>query len=982
MLMPALTKAQVRIQDKRTWVDSIYNKLTEEERIGQLFMVAAYSGGKNYNEDKVTQLLTNHQIGGLIFMQGGAGRQANLTNKYQDMAQVPLLIGMDAEWGLGMRLDSIKNFPRQMMLGATRDTMWAYEMGMAIAYQCKRLGVHIDFAPDIDVNNNPFNPVINFRSFGEDKTRVAKMGIAYMHALQGNGVMACAKHFPGHGDTNVDSHKDLPVINKSLAQLDTLELYPFRQLIKAGVKSIMIAHLNVPALDTGAHMATTLSKNTVTGLLKERMGFKGLIFTDALNMQGVAKYFNPGEVDLQAFLAGNDVLLFSQDVPTAIGKIKNAVDSGLVSQMDLEQRVKKILGAKYDAGLAKRKVIDPVHATEDLNRYTDALKEQIAKAAVTVIRDENGIINKVNRNMHIAYLGINTDTTTLLYEQLKDSLRIIIPNFWVSRNRVSDTALMTKLQYYDAVIVAIHNTNFYPGSTGNYGLTDDQVAMVKQLQTQGNTMIAVLGNAYIMQNFCEARSALVAYEDDSVTEHVVANLLLKKFRPKGKLPVTPCTVMPLIAAKPAPVLKTPVPLTKTIFPVDAGVVAPQALDKLNLFLQRCIVDQAFPGCRVVASKNGIVFYDKSFGYYTYTKQKPVDSNTIYDLASLTKVVATDLAVMRLYDAGKLHLDKTIGDYLPWTKGTNKAGLHIRDLLLHQAGLKSWMPFYKETLDETGNLKQDLYSTIPTKKYSILVSKDLYLRNDYPDTIWSEILASPLENTGKYVYSDLDYYFLAAIVQNITGKTIDKYVEEQFYKPMGLKHTSYKPLEKFDVSSIAPTENDLVFRHSQLQGYVHDQGAALFGGVQGHAGVFASADDVAAIFQMFLNKGEYKGKRYFKASTIEYFSAYNSRISRRGIGFDKPNADAEDGGPAGDRTTGYAFGHQGYTGTCAWADPATGVAFVFLSNRLYPGSDGKSSNKINHLNVRTVAQDYIYESLGIPVNHERPEVYRKVISENY
>jgi len=979
MLMPALLKAQVKMQYKKIWVDSVYNKLTEEERIGQLFMVAAYSGGKNYNEDKITQLLTNHQIGGLIFMQGGAGRQANLTNKYQDMAQVPLLIGMDAEWGLGMRLDSIKNFPRQMMLGATRDTSLVREMATAIAYQCKRLGVHIDFAPDIDVNNNPQNPVINFRSFGEDKTRVAAMGIAYMHALQQNGVMACAKHFPGHGDTNVDSHQDLPVVNKSLAQLDTLELYPFRQLIKAGVQSIMVAHVDVPALDTGAHVPTTLSRNTVTGLLREHMGFKGLIFTDALNMKGVTKYYEQGEVDLKAFLAGNDVLLFSQDVPTAIAKIKAALDSGLVTQADLEFRVKKILAAKYDAGLATRKYINPINATDDLNRYTDVLKEKIAKAAVTVIRDENGIINKVNRNMHVAYVGINADTTTLLYEQLKDSLRIIVPAFWVSRTKAIDTGFASKLSYYDAVIVALHNTNFYPGATGNYGLTDEQVNLVKQLQTLGNTMVTVMGNAYIMQNFCEARSALVAYEDDSVTEHVVANLFLRKFRPRGKLPVTACKYMPLVAATTAPVLKTPVPLTKTIFPTDAGVVNTEALYKLNLFLQRCIQDQAFPGCRVVASKNGIVFYDKSFGYYTYSRIKPVDTNTIYDLASLTKVVATDLAVMHLYDIGQLRLDKTLGDYLPWTKGTNKADLQIKDILLHQAGLKSWMPFYKETLDAAGNLRFGLYSTVATRDYSIHVAQNLYLRNDYVDTIWHEILASPLENLGKYVYSDLDYYFLAAIVHHLTGKTVDKYVDEQFYKPMGLQHIGYLPLTRFDSSNIAPTENDIVFRHSQLQGYVHDQGAALFGGVQGHAGVFATADDVAAIFQMFLNKGTYKGKRFIKASTIEYFSQYNSHISRRGIGFDKPNADAEDGGPAGDRTTGYAFGHQGYTGTCAWVDPATGVVFVFLSNRLYPGSDGKSSNKINQLNVRTVSQDYIYEALGIPVNHDRPEVYKEETS---
>lgn len=960
---------------KNRWVDSIYNMLTMEERIGQLFMVSAYSGTSDYNEEKITKLITNHQVGGLIFMQGGAARQANLNNKYQAMAQVPLLIAMDAEWGLGMRLDSIRNLPRQMMIGATRDTTYAYRVGAAIAYQCNRLGVHIDFGPVVDVNNNPGNPVINFRSYGEDKTRVAKMGIAYMHGLQQNGVIACAKHFPGHGDTNVDSHLDLPTIDKTMAQLDTLELYPFRLLIRAGVKSIMVAHLNIPALENREHIPTTLSENTVTNLLKNEMGYKGLVFTDALNMKGVTKYFQPGEADLRAFMAGNDMLLIPEDVPTAITKIKAAIDSGLIKENRLENSVRKILGAKYDAGLANYKPISTKNITEDINSVVDELREQTARAAITVVKDENGIINKVNRNMRVGYIGINADTNTYLRQYLRDSLAINLVSYWLPKGKAVDASLLDKMKDYDAVIVAVHNMRLYPGSRGYYGLSDEQVDFLKQASVKDNTMLTFLCNPYVLQNFPDVHSAIVTYEDDTVTERVAAQLLLKKFKPQGKLPVTPC-VFTYVAAKVQPPAKTtPVPLKKTDFPVDAGVVNADALYKLNLFIQRSIVDNVFPGCRIIASKNGIVFYDKSFGYQTYDINHPVNSNTIYDVASLTKVLATDLAVMHLYETGKLSLDKTVGDYLSWTKGTDKANLKIRDLLLHQAGLKSWIPFYKETLDANGNLNADLYKEKPSKEYSVQVAKDLYVRNDYTDTIWNRILTSPLENKGRYVYSDLDYYFLASIVQQITGMRIDKYVEEQFYKPMGLKHISYRPLEKLNADDIAPTENDVAFRHRLLKGYVHDQGAALFGGVQGHAGIFATADDVATIFQMLLNKGEYKGRRYLQAKTVELFTAYNSKISRRGLGFDKPANDNNDGGPTGDRVTGYAFGHQGFTGTCAWADPATGVVFVFLSNRVYPTAD---NNKINKLSVRTVAQDYVYEALGIPVNHDREEVYHKQV----
>ncbi|HXS36644.1 MAG TPA: glycoside hydrolase family 3 N-terminal domain-containing protein [Flavipsychrobacter sp.] len=977
----AIAQDRVRNNNQNTpakshWVDSVYNALNEDERIGQLFMVAAYSGGRNYNEEAITNLINAHQIGGLIFMQGGPVRQAMQTNKYQSIAQVPLLIAMDAEWGLGMRLDSVKDLPKQMALGATRDTSFAYKLGMVVAYQCKRLAVNIDFAPVVDVNNNPLNPVINMRSFGEDKTRVAQMGIAYMHGLQNNGVMACAKHFPGHGDTNVDSHKDLPEIDKSMAQLDTLELYPFKRMIHAGIKSVMVAHLDIPALESEPHVPTTLSKNTVTGLLKDKLGFTGLIFTDALDMKGVTKYFPAGEADMRAFIAGNDVLLFSQDVPLAISKIKSIVDSGIVSQADLEQRVKKILAAKYDAGLAHWHPVDTTNITNDLNQYTSTYNIQLAKGAITLVRDDNGVINKLTRNMRIEYIGVNASETTPLFEDLRNTLGLVHAD-WLPKGSSVEKAirLLDTIPSYDAAVIAIHNTSIYP--TRNYGLDSQQLSFLGQVQTRKNVIIALMGNAYIMQYFCNAKSVMVAYEDDTINENIVSRMLMKQLKPKGKLPVTPtCVTLPaLVVNKPQVAPPSLGELKKVISPVQAGVVDMEALFKLDLFLQRCIVDGAFPGCRVVAAKDGNVFYDKSFGYFDYYKKKAVDSNTLYDVASVTKVLATTLAVMHLYETGKLDLDQTIGHYLPWTKKTDKRSLKIRDVLLHQAGLKAWIPFYKETVDNKGNLRSDLYRQSSTGNYSVQVAKNLYLRNDYVDTIWKEILASPLENKGRYVYSDLDYYFLAEIVERITGERLDKYVDEQFYKPMGLKNITYLPLNKFPDSVIAPTEDDIFFRHQQIHGYVHDPGAAMFGGVAGHAGIFATGDDVAAIFEMLMNKGTYKGKQYFKNTTIDYFTAYNSRLSRRGLGFDKPTADPDDGGPAGDRCTGYAFGHQGFTGTCVWADPATGIVFVFLSNRVCPSAD---NNKINHLSVRTVTQDYIYEALGFPVNHDRPEVYKQQI----
>jgi beta-glucosidase-like glycosyl hydrolase len=525
--------AKEKQQAARQWADSIYNRLSAEERIGQLFMVAAYSGGPKFNQDSVERLIRNHQIGGLIFMQGGAGRQALLTNRYQAMAQVPLLISMDAEWGLGMRLDSILNFPRQMMLGATDDTVLAYQMGMAIAYQCRRLGVHINFAPVVDVNNNPANPVINFRSFGEDKKRVTRMAIAYMRGMQDYGVMACAKHFPGHGDTDVDSHKELPVVNKSLAQLDTLELYPFRQMIAAGIQSMMVAHLSVPALETEAHVPTTLSRNTVTGLLRNKMGFSGLIFTDALNMQGVAKYFEPGEVDLRAFVAGNDVLLFSQNVPLAIQKIKAAIDAGKISSADLEQRVKKLLIAKYDAGLSRFKPIDTKNITEDINQYTAALNEKIAAAAVTVVR-RNGLLNDWHLGPgEVTYVAVNgtlQPETEALWKGQAEFNIINMPK------GITAAAILQKLSSVEGfVIVGIHGLTLYPAN--NYGLDDEQLKFLAAVQ-QKEVVIALMGNAYALKFVCQGANLIAAYEDNEWTQAAVFQAIIS-VSSSGKLPVTP-----------------------------------------------------------------------------------------------------------------------------------------------------------------------------------------------------------------------------------------------------------------------------------------------------------------------------------------------------------------------------------------------------------------------------------------------------------
>lgn len=428
-----------------------------------------------------------------------------------------------------------------------------------------------------------------------------------------------------------------------------------------------------------------------------------------------------------------------------------------------------------------------------------------------------------------------------------------------------------------------------------------------------------------------------------------------------------------LPAQAQPVAEPKDVLTPASSLAEAGVLNPDALHKATSFINSAITAGAFPGCRVLMAKEGKIFYDKSFGNFTYASDQLVNQNTLYDIASITKIVSTTLAVMRLYEQGRLKLDDSISRYVPFTLGTDKSALKVRDLLLHQAGLKAWIPFYRSYIDSTGALKQDpFHFKYDPADYRIPVASNLYLKCDYVDSVWSVILASPLENKGRMVYSDLDYYFLEAAVECITGQKLDRYVSDSIWHPMGLYNIGYNPLGWAPVNRIAPTEYDNIFRGQLVQGYVHDPGAALFGGVAGHAGVFATAQDVAAIFQMLLDGGSYNGKRFFKKETVNLFTAYGSKISRRGLGFDKPNPNSKNAGPTAERASGYTFGHQGFTGTCAWADPASGTVFVFLSNRVYPNAE---NNLINRLDVRTRVQDYLLEALGVPENKDREKVYK-------
>ncbi len=957
--------------ERKQWVDNIYNNLSLEQKIGQLFMVAAYSGGEKYNKEAIETLIKNNGIGGVIFMQGTPQAQAEQTNYYQSISDVPLLIAMDAEWGLGMRLKTIDNLPKQLMMGAMADSTIVYNVATTIAKQCKRLGVHIDFAPVIDVNNNPANPVINFRSFGENKYKVANYGIQYMRGLQDNGIMACAKHFPGHGDVSVDSHKDLPIISKSMSSLEQTELYPFDMLIRSGIQSVMVAHLQVPAIDSKENMPTTLSSKAITELLKNKMKFNGLIFTDALNMQGVAKYYNPGEVDVKAFIAGNDVLLFSQDVPKAVEKIKEAIKNKEVSEKRIEQSVRKILEAKYTAGLATAQTIDTNNITEDINASTSTLKKVVAENAITHLQDTKNILSKISTTANVCYVGVGTDTENVFTSNLRKQG---IKNIFFAPTKTNDiSSFSKKCKNYDAVIIGLHNTTGYP--TKNFGIDSIQTNVIHSLSKNNNTLLCLFGNPYAAKNFSNDGALLVCYDEAAETQNTAAAIVFKKAIAKGTLPVTVTPTLTFgMGNTTANTNNTYNPnvyysaqedttayTVETVKNVEDFGANISELYKLDSYLQNAITQGVFPSCAVLACKNGKVFYQKAFGYNTYDKNTRVDNNALYDIASCTKVCATTIAVMKLYDQGKLDLNATLGRYVPITRGTDKEYLKIKDILLHQAGLKAWIPFYKETLDSTGYPIENIYQHSTSGNYSVKVCNNLYMNRSWIDTMWKRILYSPLENRGKYTYSDLDFIFLQKVVEKISGKSIDEYVKQEFYTPLGLKNICYNPKKNNTSKSCVPTENDTYFRHQIIQGYVHDMGAAMFGGTCGHAGLFSNTYDIAVLFQMLLNGGVYNGKRYFKSSTVKLFTSKNSFISRRGYGFDKPETIKGKSNPVADICPSATFGHTGFTGTCIWADPVNNIVFVFLSNRTYPSADNWA---IKNKNIRERAQEYIYSALGI------------------
>ena len=950
MLTKAQQKPVFETAKAMRWADSILNQMPIEDKIGQLFMVAAYSNRGDAHERAIAQLIDKEGIGGLIFFQGGPGRQAHLTNRYQQKSNLPLLIGMDAEWGLAMRLDSTFKFPYAMTLGAVKDSALIYDIGVEMGLQCKALGVHFSFSPVVDINTNPNNPIINARSFGEDKKRVRAHSLALMRGLQDAGVLACAKHFPGHGDTDADSHKTLPTVAHNKERLERVELFPYPSLFKQGLASVMVAHLNVPALDSSGE-AASLSPRIVQTLLRDKMGFNGLIFTDALNMKGVSARYAPGEVDLAALKAGNDILLFAEDVPKAKAAILKALANDEITHERINSSVRRILMAKYFLGLSKKPQINSAELQDQLHRpAAELLKKQAMEQAQTLLINRDGLLPLsalAGKKIACVQMGKAISKTFATHV----NKYVAAETFQLGEDA---NALLNTLSGYDLVLVAYHTDDTNPWK--NYIPTAAEKLFIKKLSLQNTFVLSLFANPYALANFKEAEDAnglIMSYQNNDEANKAAVELIFGAIAAKGILPVSASALFDVGYGQQSKLVSR----LRYGLPEEVGIDRNTLMD-IDRLANEAIAKGATPGCQILIAKKGIVFYQKNFGHHTYNKNQPVTDQSVYDLASITKIAATLPFIMKMVEDGVLDLDDEIGEIYPAAKGTNKEHLRLRDVLAHQAGLQPWIPFYLKTL-VNNQPDSSIYKNSASNGYSLQVTESLFMRDSYKAVMFQELMDSPL-GAKNYKYSDLGYYLLKEIVEQHYKKPLDELAYNKLYAPLGAEMLGYTPLKHIDKNRIPPTEADAYFRYQNIQGTVHDQGAAMLGGVAGHAGLFSNANDLAKLMQLYLQGGYYGGQRYLDSNTLAEFTRcqYCENDNRRGAGFDKPQLSGA--GPTCNCVSMLSFGHTGFTGTMVWVDPEQDIVYVFLSNRTWPSAENR---KLIELNTRSNIQEVIYNAIN-------------------
>jgi beta-glucosidase-like glycosyl hydrolase/CubicO group peptidase (beta-lactamase class C family) len=944
---------------KDQWVDSLMNKMTLDQKIGQLFMIQAYSNKNPTHLEELLLLVNKYQVGGVIFMQGGPVAQAKISNRLQKSSNIPILIAIDAENGLGFRLDSTLSYPVQMALGAITNDTLIYQMGFEIGKQCRLLGIHMNMAPVSDINVNPENPVINYRSFGEDRMQVARKSWLYASGMQDAGVLATAKHFPGHGDTQEDSHYGLPMISQTTSQLDSLELFPFSYLINKGIGAIMTGHLQVPALEPNGKIPASISAHIINKKLKKDLEFNGLIITDAMNMKGISNTYSSGESSVKALKAGNDMIEIIPRLDRAISSVKLAVQNGELTTEEIDDKCRKVLMVKKWLGLDRQRLVSTDNLIPQLNKFHYQLtKRLLHEQSLTVLVNKQKII-PIQRldTLKIASLMIGTEEITPFQQMLGNYTQVDHFNISKTPTETEINDLIVQLKNYNLLLAGVTGMGLYPRK--RFGITEQQIELIEKLSSR-NVIISYFGNPYSLSNFPSIRndrSLIIAYQNTPDAQEMAAQLIFGAIEGTGKLPITVKNIFPYHSGIDTPKIKR----LKYTLPEEENISSFILNSKLDS-LAKCGIDQkAFPGCQVLVAKNGKVIFNRSYGFHTYENIQPVQNVNLYDLASVTKITASLPAVMKLYDEMKISLDKPFATYFEEFRNTNKAEMSVRDVLTHQARLQSFIPFWLEP-GNNKKLRTGVFRSQPSEKFQIRVSSELYARNDFENQIIADIIKSPLRAQKEFHYSDLGFSLIPFVSERLTGIKFQDYLNEEFFLSLGAISTGFKPYERFPLTQIIPTENDQYFRKELLVGFVHDELAALMGGVSGNAGLFSNANDLAKIMQMYLQTGYYGGKQYITPETIREFTKVQFPMTenRRALGFDKPirGTNGKNKFPAADASP-ESYGHTGFTGTFTWVDPTNQLLFIFLSNRVHPT---RRITTINDLNIRTKMHQAVYDAI--------------------
>ncbi len=951
------------------WVDSVFNTLSPKARIGQLIVATVRNSDTPQNRNALKLLVQNQKIGGLLFDSGTVKDQANLTNYCQSLADVPLLITLDGEWGLAMRLSNTPRFPVNMTLGAIQNDSLLYEYGRAVGRQCRRMGVQVNFAPVLDVNSNPQNPVIGKRSFGESVENVSSKAIAYAKGLETEGIMAVGKHFPGHGDTSEDSHKTLPLIPHSRSRLMSVEIPPFQAFTNSGLSGAMVGHLNIPALDPSGTPAS-LSPNIVQEILRDSLRFEGLVFTDALKMQGVV---NHGNTVLKSLIAGNDIALNPANIESQLNAVLAAISNGKISQQFIDDKCKKVLRYKYLLGLNRYQPISLQNLTRDLNAPEhESLIRQLYRESLTLLCDKQQLIPfKGLGQKRIAVVSIGDDSQSAFQK----TISLYIGNTARFSDQTPIPQLIDTLRHYDHVIVAIHSHKAA------------HRAHIERVCQTGKAIAVCFLTPYQMgklgHELADCQALLLAYEDTDRAQENAAQALFGGCAIRGKLPVSLKGFYQL--GDGLTTSKTRLGYTT---PESVGMDS-RILARMDSIVAKGIAHKAFPGGQLVVARNGEVIWNKSYGYFDYeTKQHAVTDNDIYDLASISKATGTLPALMKAYDKGLLDLSKPLAHYVAALRNTDKTEITLQEALFHETGMPSILPMAQVLIDSASftaplfkrrrdavysilvdnhtyahrnaRLRPELVSTQHSEKYPLRIAHDLYGATYLPDTLLNRIAHIKLHPTKKSRYSCLNFILLKEAIEQVTHTPMDEYLQQHIFAPLGMTATGYNPLDRFPSKRIAPTEHDKLYRKQTLVGYTHDETAAFFGGVQGNAGLFSNANDLAKLCQMWLNGGNYGGEEILSSKTVELFMTTQSPNSRRGLGFDKPDIQEPDRSPTALEASPSTVGHLGFTGGCFWIDPESELIYIFLCNRVYPS---RTYKELFSLNTRPELLSTIYRSIN-------------------